>query len=196
MATMRRFAEVQRETRETRIAVELHLDGGGEASVQTGIGFLDHMITAWAFWGRFDLVLQCAGDLQVDDHHTVEDCALALGAAFDRALGDRAGIERFGQAYAPMDETLARTVVDLSGRPYCVANLATTREMIGGLALENVPHFLASFATAARANVHVDVLRGANDHHKIEAAFKSCALALRAAIVVDGARAPSTKGSL
>lgn len=196
MATVRRFSEVRRETRETRISVELDLDGSGEVLVETGIGFLDHMFTAWAFWARFDVRLRCEGDIEVDDHHTTEDCALALGTAFDRALGDRAGMERFGQAYAPMDETLARAVVDLSGRPYCVANLATTREMIGGLALENVPHFFTSFATAARANVHVDVLRGANDHHKVEAAFKSFALALRAAVVVDGTRAPSTKGTV
>lgn len=196
MAELRRTAELRRSTRETDIALELTLDGTGEVDISTGIGFLDHMFTALAFWARFDLRLRCEGDLQIDDHHTAEDCALAFGDALDRALGDRRGISRFGAAYAPMDEALARVVVDLSGRPYCVANLATQREQIGGLALENVPHIFASIAIKAGANVHVDVLRGENDHHRVEAAFKAFGLALRAAIVVESDRVPSTKGSV
>src|SRR5690606_38150634 len=127
---------------------------------------------------RFDLTLRCVGDLEVDDHHTAEDCALALGTALDRALGDRAGIGRFGHAYAPLDEALARAVVDLSGRPHPEVQLDLRREALGALACENVGHVLRSLAIAARATLHVDVLKGENDHHKAEAAFKATALAL------------------
>lgn len=196
MAAMNRIAEERRTTKETSIAVELNLDGTGQSEIDTGVGFLDHMLVSLAFWARFDLELRCEGDLRVDDHHTVEDCALALGAAFDRALGERIGIARFGNAYAPMDDALARAVVDLSGRPYCVAELGTKREALGDLSLENVPHFFASFALKAGANLHVDVLRGANDHHRVEAAFKATGLALRAAINVESDVVPSTKGVL
>jgi imidazoleglycerol-phosphate dehydratase len=193
-----RRAEVSRRTLETDVRVELSLDGEGRAEVATGIGFLDHMLTALARHGRFDLSLTCEGDLEIDDHHTAEDCALALGQAFDRALGERRGIARFGHAYAPLDEALARAVVDLSGRPCAVVDLGLTREALGDLACENVPHVFASLATAARAAVHVDVLRGANDHHRAEAAFKALALALRQAVRREGPAdaVPSTKGVL
>ena len=193
-----RRAEVSRRTLETDVRVELSLDGEGRAEVATGIGFLDHMLTALARHGRFDLSLTCEGDLQVDDHHTAEDCALALGQAFDRALGERRGIARFGHAYAPLDEALARAVVDLSGRPCAVVDLGLTREALGDLACENVPHVFASLAMAARAALHVDVLRGANDHHRAEAAFKALALALRQAVRREGPAdaVPSTKGVL
>jgi imidazoleglycerol phosphate dehydratase HisB len=193
-----RRAEVSRRTLETEVRVELSLDGEGRAEVATGIGFLDHMVTALARHARLDLRLTCNGDLEVDDHHTAEDCALALGQALDRALGERRGIARFGYAYAPLDEALARAVVDLSGRPCAVIDLGLTREALGGLACENVPHVFASLATAARAAVHVDVLRGANDHHRAEAAFKALALALRQAVRREGPAdaVPSTKGVL
>ena len=194
---MRRQAEVQRKTFETSVSVVLELDGGGDARVSTGVGFLDHMLAALAKHGRFDLELSCEGDLSVDDHHTAEDCALALGSAIDQALGHRRGIARFGSAYAPLDEALARAVVDLSGRPFAAVDLHLERDRLGGLACENVEHVITSLAVAARATVHVDVLRGRNDHHRAEAAFKALALALRQAVALDGTLdVPSTKGVL
>jgi imidazoleglycerol-phosphate dehydratase len=192
-----RRAAVSRKTLETAIEVELALDGAGRAEVATGIGFLDHMLGALAKHARFDLSLKCQGDLEIDDHHTVEDCALALGQALDQALGQRRGVARFGSAHAPLDEALARAVVDLSGRPYAVVDLALERDALGGLACENLAHFFTSLATAGRMALHVDVLRGTNDHHRAEAAFKAAALALREAVRVDGPdQVPSTKGVL
>ena len=192
-----RTAEVTRKTRETEITLGLTLDGSGEAEVATGIGFLDHMLASLARHARFDLRLACSGDLEIDDHHTAEDCALALGAALDQALGERRGIARFGHAYAPLDEALARAVVDLSGRPYAYVKLGLARERLGGLACENVGHVLRSLALAARATLHVELLRGENDHHRAEAAFKATALALRQAVREGGGdEVPSTKGVL
>jgi imidazoleglycerol-phosphate dehydratase len=192
-----RQAEVTRTTGETAVTVALALDGEGRAEVESGIGFLDHMLTSLAKHARFDLTLSCDGDLEVDDHHTVEDCALALGQALDEALGERRGIARFGSAHAPLDEALARAVVDLSGRPCAVIELGLVREMLGELACENVAHFFASLATSGRLALHLDVLRGANDHHRAEAAFKALALALRQAVRIDGPdEVPSTKGVL
>lgn len=192
-----RTATISRKTGETDITVTVNLDGTGAASVRTGIGFLDHMLTALARHARLDLTLACTGDLQVDDHHTAEDCALALGAAIDTALGERRAFARFGHAYAPLDEALARAVVDLSGRPYAVVELGLRREAIGGLSCENIPHVITSLATALRGAIHVDVLRGENDHHRAEAAFKALALALRAALArTPNADVPSTKGVL
>jgi imidazoleglycerol-phosphate dehydratase len=192
-----RKAMVARETLETRIAIELALDGSGQSEVASGIGFLDHMLGALAKHARFDLKLSCAGDLESDDHHTVEDCALALGQALDQALGGRRGIARFGSAFAPLDEALARAVVDLSGRPCAVVELGLEREALGQLACESVPHFFASLATTGRMALHLDVLRGTNDHHRAEAAFKALALALRQAVRVEGPdEVPSTKGVL
>ena len=192
-----RTSTIERTTRETRIEGELTLDGRRRISVATGIGFLDHLLSALAFHAGWDLRLECQGDLEVDDHHTAEDCALAIGAALDDALGDRSGVARFGSAYAPLDEALARAVVDLSGRPWPEVDLGLRRERLGELACENIPHVLQSLAIAARATIHVDVLRGDNDHHRAEAAFKATALALREAV----ARTPddgvaSTKGVL
>lgn len=155
-----RTARVTRKTRETDIALTLSLDGSGATDVRTGIGFLDHMLTALAHHARFDLTLTCAGDLHIDDHHTAEDCGLALGQALDQALGERRGIRRFGSAYAPLDEALARSVVDFSGRPFARVELGLGRQMIGTLACENIPHVLASMATAARMTLHVDVIVG------------------------------------
>jgi imidazoleglycerol-phosphate dehydratase len=154
------------------------------------------MLHAFAKHGRFDLALSCEGDLEVDDHHTVEDCALVLGEAFDQALGDRRGIERFAHAFAPLDEALARVVVDLSGRPFSVVEMGLTREALGGLSCENIPHVFQSFAARARGAIHVDVIRGDNDHHRAEAAFKAFALAMRRATRVAGDDVPSTKGVL
>lgn len=192
-----RTARVTRATRETSIQVAVTLDGTGQSTIATGIGFLDHMLTALSQHSRIDLQLACSGDLHIDDHHTAEDCALALGQAIDQALGDRRGITRFASAYAPLDEALARTVIDLSGRPAPVIDLQLTREMLGTIACENLTHFFVSLATTLRCALHVDVLRGSNDHHKAEAAFKSLALALRQAVARDGSDAvPSTKGVL
>lgn len=192
-----RTATVERATSETRIAVTINLDGSGQADIFTGIAFLDHMLNAMARHGRFDLSLRCEGDLDIDDHHTAEDCALALGSAIDRALGERRGVARFGHAYAPLDEALARVVIDLSGRPMPVVDLGLKREMLGGIACENLTHVFVSLAMNLRAAVHVDVLRGENDHHRAEAAFKALGLALRAAVAVTGPdEVPSTKGVL
>jgi imidazoleglycerol phosphate dehydratase HisB len=192
-----RRSTLERSTRETEIRVALDLDGNREVEVRTGLGFLDHMITALAFHAGWDLRLECDGDLEVDDHHTVEDCALALGEAVDLALGERQGIARFGWAYAPLDEALARVVVDLSGRPVSRVDLGLERERIGAVAGENLEHFFHSLAVRLRAALHVDLLRGDNDHHRAEAAFKAAALALRGALaIVDDAGTPSTKGVL
>jgi imidazoleglycerol-phosphate dehydratase len=192
-----RRAAVSRKTLETAVEVELSLDGTGRVEVATGIGFLDHMLGSLVKHARFDLTLKCQGDLEIDDHHTVEDCGLALGQALDEALGERRGIARFGSAYAPLDEALARAVVDLSGRPCAVIELGLTRETLGTLACENLAHFFLSLATAGRMALHVDLLRGTNDHHRAEAAFKATALALRQAVRLDGPdQVPSTKGVL
>lgn len=192
-----RRATVTRKTRETDVTLELVVDGTGQANIATGIGFYDHMLTALTMHAGFDLTVAIHGDLAVDDHHTVEDCALALGSALDTALGDRRGITRFGSAYAPLDEALARAVVDISGRPFARVALGLTRDAVGTMACENIGHALRSFATAARLTLHLDVLEGENDHHRAEAAFKAVALALRAAVARrDSSGIPSTKGVL
>jgi imidazoleglycerol-phosphate dehydratase len=192
-----RQASIERKTNETDIVCELTLDGSGRAEVGTGIGFFDHMLTSLTRHGRFDLKLTCHGDLEVDDHHTVEDCAIVLGEAFAQALGDKRGIARFGWAYAPLDEALARAVIDLSGRPHSEIRLDLRRGTIGEMASENLEHVLSSFAASAKMTLHVDVLRGANDHHRAEAAFKALALALKQAVALDGSEEiPSTKGVL
>lgn len=191
-----RTANVERKTKETDISLILNLDGAGESVVNTGIGFLDHMLTALSKHGRIDLTLSCKGDLHVDDHHSVEDCGIVLGQALKAALGDLRGIARYGYAYAPLDESLSRAVVDISGRPFADINLNLQRENIGNLSCEMLPHFLSSFATSAAITLHVDVLKGKNDHHRAESAFKALALALRAAIKREGTDIPSTKGVL
>jgi imidazoleglycerol phosphate dehydratase HisB len=194
---MSRSATVERSTKETTITLSLELDGAGRIEVDTGVGFLDHMLSSLAFHAGWDLRLRARGDLQVDDHHTAEDCALTLGRALDQALGDRAGIHRFGWAYAPLDEALARAVVDLSGRPWAEVELGLERDTLGAIATENLSHVLISMAMASRSAVHVDVLRGSNDHHRAEAAFKATALALRQALSVGGTTGVvSTKGVL
>jgi imidazoleglycerol-phosphate dehydratase len=192
---MSRAAQIKRQTSETEVAADLTLDGSGRAEIDTGIGFLDHLLSAFTRHGRFDLSLSCRGDLEVDDHHTVEDCGIVLGAAFDDALGDRRGIVRFATSFAPLDEALARVVVDVSGRGGSFVDLGLQRESVGALSTENIPHFIDSFARNAGITIHADVLRGANDHHRSEAAFKALALALRQAVAVTGSSdIPSTKG--
>jgi len=191
-----RRAEMERKTAETEISVVLDVDGSGNAEVATGLGFLDHMLTALAKHSGMDLIMRASGDVGIDDHHTVEDCAIMLGRALDEALGDRAGITRFGYAYAPLDESLSRAVVDLSGRPWPEVSIGFTRSTIGEVATENLVHFFRSFAIEARMALHVDTIRGDNDHHKAESAFKALALALRQAVTPRGDGVPSTKGSL
>lgn len=192
-----RTATVTRQTTETDLTVKLNLDGGGRTALATGIGFLDHMLTALALHAGWDLELTCRGDLPVDDHHTVEDCALALGQALDQALGDRTGLARFGWALVPLDEALARAAVDLATRPTCSCDLQLVRESLGGVACENLEHFMVSLARAGRFCLHLDLLKGSNDHHKAEAGFKSLARALRQAVQVTGGPTPSsTKGVL
>lgn len=193
---MSRSAELVRGTTETRVTVSLELDGIGDADVGSGLGFLDHMLTTLARHSGFDLTMRAEGDVVVDDHHTVEDCAIVVGRALDEALGDRSGITRFGYAYAPLDESLARAVVDLSGRAWPEVSIPFARATIGQVATENVVHFLRTLAIEGRMALHVDLIRGDNDHHKAEAAFKALALALHSAVAIRGEGVPSTKGSL
>ena len=193
-----RSATIQRKTKETNISVTLEIDGSGKYSVSTGVGFLDHMLELFTKHGMFNLQLKCKGDLHVDDHHTTEDAAIALGKAFDKALKDRSGIARFGSAYVPMDESLARCVVDLGGRSTLVFKADFNRKKVGDLSTEMIRHFFQSFAENVKANIHIEILYGANTHHKIEAMFKALARAMRVACEKD-ARVKgvlSTKGRL
>jgi imidazoleglycerol-phosphate dehydratase len=192
-----RRVSVTRRTRETDITVTLDLDGSGAASVATGIGFYDHLLTSFAHHGLFDLEVRAAGDLAVDEHHTVEDVAMILGRALAEALGERAGITRFGEATVPMDEALATAVVDVGGRPYGVIDVAFRGERIGALSTQLVEHALDAFSRTAGVTLHLRAT-GRNDHHVAEAAFKALARALRAAVALDARRAgvASTKGSL
>ena len=197
MSTELRTATFSRKTFETDINVSVSLDGAGERSINSGIGFLDHMLTAFSKHSGIGLTLSCQGDLDVDGHHTSEDCAIAVGTAIDQALGERRGITRFGSAYVPMDEALARVVIDLSGRPCAVVNLGLKRERIGQMATENITHVFQSLAMALKASIHIDCLRGENDHHRSEAAFKALALAMKQAVSTTGdIDVPSTKGVL
>jgi len=194
-----RRAEVLRETGETRVRVTLNLDGSGHYQVQTGIGFLDHMLAQLAYHGLFDLDLEARGDLHIDVHHTLEDVALTLGEAFDRALGGRAGLVRMGFFYAPMDESLARVVVDFSGRPYAVVQVRWQAPLLGNIPTSLFTHFLESLAQRARCNLHARVFYGRDDHHMAEALFKALGRALCAATRLEPRRTtqvPSTKGRL
>jgi len=193
-----RKACISRKTKETDVTVSLNLDGTGQYRNETGVGFLDHMLDLFARHGGFDLEVTCDGDLHIDDHHTVEDVGITLGQALGEALGDKAHITRFGHAYVPMDETLARAAVDLSGRFYCHTDAAFDRPSVGDLSTEMVSHFWYSFAEHARCTLHLGVLYGDNTHHKVEALFKAAARALRIAVYRDAANArmPSTKGLL
>lgn len=219
-----RWAALARDTNETKVKLALSIDGGdlppdthpslleaaasGHASqssssqkisINTGIGFLDHMLHALSKHAGWSLLLTCQGDLHIDDHHTAEDVCIALGDAFRTALGSAAGIARFGFAYCPLDEALSRAVVDVSNRPFAVVELGLRREKIGDLSCEMIPHCIMSFVTAARLTVHVDCIRGENDHHRAESAFKALAVAVRTAVARVAGRegeVPSTKGTL
>jgi imidazoleglycerol-phosphate dehydratase len=194
-----RTAHIERRTRETDISLTLTIEGSGRHKIETGIGFLDHMLSHVAVHGLFDLEVTATGDLEVGPHHTVEDVALVLGQAFDQALGDRSGIVRIGSAYVPMDEALALVAVDLSGRPYAVSDLPWSGPSVGELPVTLIAHFFDSFAVAARANVHARTLYGRDDHHKAEALFKALGRALDSATRLDprrGGEVPSTKGAL
>jgi imidazoleglycerol-phosphate dehydratase len=193
---MARIATKERTTKETAIQLELNLDGNRTISVATQIPFFDHMLTLFAFHAGFDLSLIATGDVAVDDHHTVEDVGILLGQALLEALGDKRGINRYGLSYLPMDETLARSVVDLSNRPYLYYVASFQRIAIGGLSLENVKEFMRAFSTEARLNLHIEVLYGDNDHHKVEALFKALGRALREAVSITGDAINSTKGVL
>jgi imidazoleglycerol-phosphate dehydratase len=196
---MMRTAEISRQTNETQITIKLDLDGSGKHEISTGVGFLDHMLTHLAVHGLFDLTVQAKGDLHIDVHHTVEDVALALGQAFDKALGDRKGIIRMGDSFAPMDETLAHVALDLSGRPYAVIQADWHSPYVGNIPTTLFPHFFESFAVTARCNLHARVLYGRDDHHQAEALFKAWARALDQVTQIDPRRAgviPSTKGTL
>jgi imidazoleglycerol-phosphate dehydratase len=195
---MQRAAEKRRTTRETDVRVRIDLDGQGESKVATGIGFLDHMLDLFARHALFDLEVECRGDLHIDAHHSVEDIALTLGQAFREALGDKRGIVRFGAAYVPMDETLARAVVDLSGRAYVVYRVTNARDRVGELETEMVEHFWRSFAGEAGCNLHIELFYGANQHHITEAIFKAAARGLSAATRVSDRieGVLSTKGTL
>jgi len=192
-----RTATLHRTTAETEVSVTLDLDGSGTAAVDTGVGFLDHLLRSFAHHALIDLELTTRGDLEVDDHHTVEDSALVLGRAIADALGDRSGITRFGDARVPMDEAVAEAVVDAGGRPYAVIDLELRTDRIGTLTSQNLPHALEAFAGTAGFTLHLRS-RGANDHHVAEAAIKALARAVRAAVAPDPRRSgiPSTKGTL
>lgn len=196
---MHRTAEVTRETAETSIRIALDIDGSGKFDIDTGIGFFDHMLSHIAKHGVIDLHVRCKGDLHIDQHHTMEDCGIALGEALAQAVGDKSGLVRAGSAYMPLDEALAFCAVDLSGRPYALLDLGLLGRDVGGIPPDLFAHFFESLAASLKANVHISTLAGVNDHHKLEACFKAFARALDAAIQVDprrGGDIPSTKGSL
>jgi len=199
MTTATRRAEVVRNTKETQIRAAVDLDGSGRAELATGIGFFDHMLEQIARHGLVDLVVQAKGDLHIDGHHTVEDVGITLGQAFAQAVGDKAGVRRYGHAYVPLDEALSRVVVDLSGRPDLVWNVRFTRSMIGEFDVDLAHEFFQGFVNHAQVTLHVDNLRGDNAHHQCETVFKAFARALRMAVERDPRAAgtiPSTKGSL
>ena len=194
-----RTARIERNTAETRIAVELDLDGTGRAELATGVPFLDHMLDQLARHGMVDLAVRAAGDLHIDAHHTVEDIGITLGQALRAAVGDKKGIARYGHAYVPLDEALSRVVVDLSGRPGLEFHVPFTRAMIGTFDVDLTREFFQGFVNHAQLTLHVDNLRGDNAHHQAETVFKAFARALRMAVARDpraGAAIPSTKGSL
>lgn len=195
---MARQATVTRETRETRITVTINLDGTGKADLSTGIGFFDHMLDGFARHGLFDLTVKCEGDLFVDSHHTIEDTGITLGMAIAKALGDKAGIVRYGSCMLPMDETLALCAVDLGGRPYLVYDAAFAAQNCGGMDTQMAREFFYAVSYTAAMNLHLKVLYGENDHHKLEALFKAFAKALDAATRQDPRieGVLSTKGSL
>ena len=194
-----RTATVQRDTSETRIAVDLDVDGTGAYAISTGIGFLDHMLEQLSRHSLIDLKVTAEGDLHIDQHHTVEDSALAIGDALAKALGDKRGIRRYGDALSPMDETLTRVALDISGRPWLVWKTEFSQKRLGEMDTELFEHWFHSFAQAAGITLHIETLYGRNNHHIVESAYKGLARALRAAVEIDPRKAdqvPSTKGTL
>jgi imidazoleglycerol-phosphate dehydratase len=190
-----RSSKLTRKTNETDIELKITIDGSGNTDINTGIAFFDHMLNSFARHGSFDLTIKASGDLGVDDHHTIEDVGITLGSAINKALGDKKGIERFGEARIPMDEALASAAVDISGRSFLVFDAAFSETKIGGFTPRNTKHFFESLASNAGINAHMDVT-GDNDHHKIEALFKAFGVALKRAVRISGTSVPSTKGVL
>ncbi len=191
-----RKSSIKRMTSETDIEIVLNLDGSGITEIDTGIGFLNHMLTLLGFHGGFDLKIKCMGDLDVDSHHTAEDVGIALGQAFREALRDKMGIERYGFMLLPMDEAMVRVAIDLSGRPYLVYNIEFNRGSLGAIAAEDFKEFFKGFVNNSLSTLHIELLYGENDHHKIEAVFKGLGRALRKACCVTSDRLQSTKGEL
>jgi len=194
-----RVSKVARDTKETKITVELKLDGSGTGTFDTGVPFLEHMLDQVARHGMLDLSVECAGDTHIDDHHSVEDIGIVIGQAFAEALGDNAGIQRYGDAHVPLDEALSRVVIDFSGRPGLYFDCNFTRDKVGTFDVELCFEFFNGFANHAQATLHVDNLKGSNEHHKIETMFKAFGRAIRAAVKIDpklGGKPASTKGVL
>ena len=194
----KRVAKIERITNETKINLELNLDGSGKTEIKTGIGFLDHMLNLWAFHGLFDLKIKCSGDLEIDAHHTTEDIAIVLGNALAKAVGEKKGISRYGHAYVPMDEALIRAALDLSGRFEFVFSGEFSQQTIGQLDTQMITHFFRSLAMSSGMTLHMVILYGINDHHKCEGLFKALGRALRVAVELDPRRTEvvSTKGTL
>jgi imidazoleglycerol-phosphate dehydratase len=191
-----RTAKIHRKTKETDIAVELNLDGVGKYDIDTGVGFLDHMLTHLSKHGKIDLVVKAKGDLETDAHHTVEDIAICLGQSLVEALGDKRGIARYGHSSVPMEETIANVSVDLSGRPSCVCNVDYRTDKIGDFDIQCLEEMLRSFSNTGKFNLHINVPYGTNSHHMAEAIFKGLGQALGAAVKIIGTDIPSTKGTL
>lgn len=191
-----RTAKIERKSSETEISVEIDIDGTGKNEIDTGIGFLDHMLHLMAFHGSFDLKVKCDGDLHIDDHHTVEDIGICLGQGFYQAIGGRKGIKRYASIHIPMDEALCLATIDISNRPFCVFNMDFKSERLGSMSTENFEEFFRAFAFNAGVTLHVNLLYGENDHHKIEAGFKAFARALKEASKIVSEEIPSSKGIL
>ncbi|MCC3144606.1 imidazoleglycerol-phosphate dehydratase HisB [Halanaerobium sp. Z-7514] len=191
-----RVAVERRKTAETEIVVSVNLDGEGKGNIKTGIGFFDHMLNQISRHGNFDLEISVKGDLEIDEHHTIEDTGIALGKAFAQAIGDKKGIHRFSNVLVPLDESLVRTVIDISGRPFIYHDLPFSRELVGDFPAEMVVEFLRAFAFNMGITLHVELMHGTNCHHQIEAVFKSLGRALKTAVMIDSDKIPSTKGVL
>lgn len=187
---------VERNTLETKVKVKINLDGSGKADIDTGIGFLDHMLTLFTFHSNFDLIVKCSGDLQVDDHHTIEDLGICLGQSFKDAIGEKVGIRRYSTVYIPMDESLAYASLDISNRPYLVFNVNFQSEKIGNMSTQMFKEFFRAFVNESRITLHINLLYGENDHHKIESVFKSFARALKEGSEVVSGDISSSKGVL
>lgn len=191
-----RQAKTSRNTLETKIDLKLNIDGSGKININSGIGFFDHMLRAMAFYAGFDLNLDCDGDLHVDTHHTAEDIGLTLGAGLKEALGDKKGIKRFASPITPMDESLVLVAIDISNRPFLLENLDFKAERLGDMECQSFKEFFHGFAMSAGITIHIDIMRGENDHHKIEAVFKGLGRAIREAVCIVGTSVVSTKGVL